>query len=484
MKAHPAAELFPLIDGADFDALVADIRANGLREGVWLTSDGLVLDGRNRIRACEAVGIEPTFRTYEGDDPVGFVLSLNLHRRHLNESQRAMVAARIATINHGGDRRSADQGANLPLETVSSAAGKLSVGARTVKDAKAVLTKASPEVVASVERGDLAVSAAVKIAKRPAEEQAAIVERLDKAKAEKGTASAAAVLRQHERAKAADTLRNAPPALPDGPFQVIVADPPWAYEAGTDDGTKRGVTSYPTMTTEEICAMDVAALAADDCVLWLWTTNAFMRDAYRVLDAWGFEEKTILTWEKTQIGLGDYLRNVTEHCILAVRGRPTMTGSSTSTHFRAQRREHSRKPDEFFEIVEDTCPAPVGGYLELFCREPRVGWTGWGAEPGKFRASERVAKVEKLEAPKSGEPDTYADHLRLLRSRMTATFRNSHMQNHGSFDLLKRAESLLRMSAAIECPTCAGKSPDCRSCAGRGWVTRGDARALGKGTAA
>lgn len=89
---HPAAELFPLIEGDPFAELVADIKANGQREACWLNRDGVLLDGRNRIRACQAAGVRPSFRQYDGDDEVGFIVSLNLRRRHLSQEERAFLA--------------------------------------------------------------------------------------------------------------------------------------------------------------------------------------------------------------------------------------------------------------------------------------------------------------------------------------------------------------------------------------------------------
>jgi ParB-like chromosome segregation protein Spo0J len=93
---HPLANVFPLLEGQEFDALVADIQASGLHEAIWL-HQGQVLDGRNRYRACQALGRDCPIRDYPGNDPLGFVLSMNLQRRHLDESQRAMVGARLAT---------------------------------------------------------------------------------------------------------------------------------------------------------------------------------------------------------------------------------------------------------------------------------------------------------------------------------------------------------------------------------------------------
>jgi len=100
LEFHPLANVFPLLEGEEFDALVADIQASGLCEPVWLY-EGQILDGRNRYRACQVLGIECATRDYLGNDPLAFVLSMNLQRRHLDESQRAMIAARLATMRQG-----------------------------------------------------------------------------------------------------------------------------------------------------------------------------------------------------------------------------------------------------------------------------------------------------------------------------------------------------------------------------------------------
>jgi hypothetical protein len=140
------------------------------------------------------------------------------------------------------------------------------------------------------------------------------------------------VFRRLKIAKQAEQIRAEPPPLPGrGPYRVIVADPPWPYGERSEDPSKRGVRPYPTMSIAEICALSVVSVAHHDCVLWLWTTNQHMREAFSVLDAWGFQQKTILTWFKDQMGCGDWLRGQTEHCIMAVRGKPVVTLTNQTT---------------------------------------------------------------------------------------------------------------------------------------------------------
>jgi 16S rRNA G966 N2-methylase RsmD len=176
VEFHPLAEIFPLIEGPNFDGLVASIRDDGQLEPIYLY-EGKILDGRNRYRACLAVGVEPKFRVFEGKDPLSHVVNLNLHRRHLNESQRAMVAARLANMQHGGDRRS-EQAANLPLVPQPEAAKRLSVGERSVRSARTVQDHAIPGLVAAVDSGQVPVSRAASLARETPEKQKAICEKL------------------------------------------------------------------------------------------------------------------------------------------------------------------------------------------------------------------------------------------------------------------------------------------------------------------
>jgi N6-adenosine-specific RNA methylase IME4 len=185
--------------------------------------------------------------------------------------------------------------------------------------------------------------------------------------------------RRFKAAKQGEAIRAESPPLPNrGPYRVIVADPPWAYQLRQQDPSKRTVMPYPGMSTPDICAVDIASIAHDDCVLWLWTTNAHMREAFEVLDAWGFEQKTILTWAKDRMVTGDWLRGQSEHCIMAVRGKPTVVLTNQTTLLHGPVREHSRKPDEFYALVESLCPAPR--YAYLFSREQRAGWDMHGDE--------------------------------------------------------------------------------------------------------
>lgn len=179
LPAHPVADIFPRMSEREFSALRDDIEANGQREPIW-TWRGYVIDGRHRARACFDLGVEPTAREYEGEESslVAFVVSLNLHRRHLDESQRAMVAGKLATLRDG---QRADRAASIdaPSVTQTQAAELLNVSRKSVQRAREVLDNGTPELVAAVERGEVGVSAAATAAALPAEDQTEIVAEIE-----------------------------------------------------------------------------------------------------------------------------------------------------------------------------------------------------------------------------------------------------------------------------------------------------------------
>lgn len=177
MEAHPFANMFPMMSTSDLDELAADIREHGLKQKIILDQSGRVVDGRNRLAACHLAGVTPEFETIDGGDSnaLAVVVSANIRRRHLSESQRADIAARIANVKHGGSRKETcgDTGA----VTHATAAKLLNVSERSIRSAAKVHRSGIRELQAVVQRGDLAVSAASRIAELPREQQHAALRR-------------------------------------------------------------------------------------------------------------------------------------------------------------------------------------------------------------------------------------------------------------------------------------------------------------------
>ena len=159
-------------------------------------------------------------------------------------------------------------------------------------------------------------------------------------------------------------------------YQTILADPPWDVLQG---GSRGAIRHYGLMTLEQIKAMPVSDLAAPDAHCWLWVTNATLRASYDVLEAWGFTPRSILTWVKPRLGLGNYLRNCTEHLLLGTRGKSPILCNRQPNWLFAPVQEHSHKPEEQYAIIERCSPGP--NRLELFARrKEQPGWDFWGNE--------------------------------------------------------------------------------------------------------
>ena len=179
-----------------------------------------------------------------------------------------------------------------------------------------------------------------------------------------------------KRLKSALRLRiRLPPA---GLYQVIVIDPPWPYTNRQDDPTHEMSNPYSSMTIEDLGNPDKLLIpAAENSIIWLWTTNVFLHDAFHLLEKWGFTYRTCLTWAKQGPGLGDWLAGQTEHCLLATKGDYKLFRYNESTLLQADRTKHSEKPDEFYEMLNKLCP---GTKIDMFARKERAGFEVWGAE--------------------------------------------------------------------------------------------------------
>jgi len=179
-------------------------------------------------------------------------------------------------------------------------------------------------------------------------------------------------------------------------FRTVLADPPWQFDnrTGKMAPEHRRLSRYATMTLDEIMALPVANVMDTPAHLYLWVPNAMLPFGLRVMEAWGFQYKTNIIWHKIRKdggpdgrGVGFYFRNVTEILLFGIRGKDARTlapGRRQVNIIRAMKREHSRKPDETYEIIEACSSGP---YLELFARGSRPNWIVWGNESENYYPS-------------------------------------------------------------------------------------------------
>lgn len=178
-------------------------------------------------------------------------------------------------------------------------------------------------------------------------------------------------------------------------YGAILADPPWQFQnrTGKVAPEHKRLARYQTLTLQEIKEIPVGVVAGEQSHLYLWVPNALLREGLEVMEAWGFEYKTNVVWHKIRKdgepdgrGVGFYFRNTTEVVLFGVRGRlRTLRRGRTQVNIiKTRKREHSRKPDELYEIIEACSPAP---YLELFARGHRDGWDQWGNEADSYNIS-------------------------------------------------------------------------------------------------
>jgi N6-adenosine-specific RNA methylase IME4 len=374
---HPFAELFPLLEGERFDALVESVKRNGLRDPI-VVHEGQILDGRNRFRACEAAEVKVKTVKFKGGDPLEFVIDQNLHRRDLNESQRAMLAVGVANLNIGRPPDTASQDA---VKTSQKDAGKrLGVSRASVQRAAVVCDdeRTIPELAERVKRGDLTVKLVEKVARSiPREEQGKFVN-ADEAELRGAAKKYHRDTRAREMAEktvAANQQREKSDQL----FNVIYADPNWKFQTRSENGMDRAADNhYECTNVAEIKAMKVPA--AEDAVLFLWSTAPFLPEALDVMKAWGFTYRSNQIWAKPRAGTGYWFRSQHEQLLVGTKGEipAPAPGTQYSSLIEAPLGKHSVKPEAFIEMIENMFQSLPS--VELFARRTRLGWTSIGNE--------------------------------------------------------------------------------------------------------
>ena len=392
------------VDPQQVAGLAASIRLLGLMNPITVDQDYGLLAGLHRLEACKLLGWESIPATICALSDVVDTAALqkelaeideNLIRNDLSVLERGIQhfeRKRIYETLHPETRHITEKGGpgrgnkttdklSVVLPSYSAdAATATGVSERTVRRdtrfgevLKPYRAELADTETAHNQRELLTLAALIK--SKPEQGQAVIAKLVEPRDANKPV-TVKGLLGEIKKAdriadieQQAATIAQGEVSVPTGPFHVISIDPPWPYGTGYDANGRRAANPYPEMSLEQIRALELPA--AEDCVLWLWTTHQFMRHSFDLLDAWGFKDKAILTWVKDRMGLGSWLRSQSEFCIMAVKGRPPVQLTNQTTVINGPLREHSRKPDEFYALVDQLC---VGAKLDYFSRQPREGW--------------------------------------------------------------------------------------------------------------
>jgi len=373
--------LLPPLTSEEYRTLEESLLVDGCRDPliVW---NNILVDGHNRLEICAKHGINYSVEEIQAgsiEDIKIWIIDNQKGRRNLTDGWKFELAQvrKEILLKQGREKQSEAgklYGEGHPKEDLSTIdksshdtrkeiADELGWSTGKVAMADKVWKEAKPEVKDKIKSGELTFNQVYQDIKRD-----------EKVKQRH------AIIEETKRKIEAENLTVS------GTYDVIAIDPPWAYEerGGTsvdayEPVAIRGQCPYPTMTLAEIGAIKLPS--KDSCVLFLWTTHAFLEDAFKLLDVWGFNYKATIVWDKDKMGMGRTIRLQCEFCLLAIKGSPVLSGSSERDIIREPRREHSRKPEAFYTMVERMT---MGRRLDYFARSKRENWDVYGAETEKF----------------------------------------------------------------------------------------------------
>lgn len=359
-------------DLGDLTALADSIADVGLLHPPVVTKDMRLVAGARRIAAMQSLGLVECEVTVASNLTEALELlraerDENICRKPLSLQEMDIMRRRLWPLEEAAShQRKADAGkANLP-----TSGGKLPPLTKKGKTRDKVADAIGDVSGRTLDK----VRTVVDAAEVEPEKFAPLVEQMNKTGKVDGA---------YKKLRRAEAEAN-PVALPEGVFSVVYADPPWEYANSGLAGA--AADHYPPVPTDLLCELPVPERLAENAVLFLWTTNPLLEDGLRVMACWGFDYKTNFAWDKGREcygKLGFYNYGQHELLLVGVRGSCLPAeGSLVPSLLKTAKREHSRKPDEVYGIIE--AMYPHGARVELFARQTREGWTAWGNEVGKW----------------------------------------------------------------------------------------------------
>jgi len=362
-------KLIPALTNEEFKQLEANCLAEGIREKI-ITWNGFIIDGHNRFEIATRWNLDyqTESKRFDNENDVReWMINNQFGRRNLSNYQRSVLALELESVFSARAKERMLSGKPVPKSeqgrTIEKVADVANVGKDTIAKVKVIEAKASEEVKAQLSTGEVSINQVYQEIKKE-EKKAVRIELIEQ--------------------QIEDIEQGLLPEL-EGLFDVVSVDPPWPYEGENKNITsfdsvgRRVANPYPEMSIEDIKKIEMPLI--NDAVVLLWTTHKFLPDAFEILKEWGLDYKATLVWNKEKMGMGAWFRMQCEFCIVGVKGKPYWENTTFRDILNEPRREHSRKPDSFFEMIEKIT---MGRRLEYFSREKRNGWEVFGNDINKF----------------------------------------------------------------------------------------------------
>lgn len=371
---HPDGQMVPhLVSGAH--------RLEAVKRLGWKTIDCTTLDAKD---ADSALLVEIDENLARGELSAAEMAMHTQARKPVYERLHPETKHGAAPGKAGGGKRAKDVESTSFAQAFTQDTAARTGRSRSAVEKDSTRAKRIPQIASVIGTALDKWEELDALARLPVERQAPIIARAVAGEKVSAKTASKQFVRSEKEAKLAVKTKEASASLGSNVYSVLYADPPWRFEPRSrDTGLDRAADNhYPTMTVQDICALAVPA--ADDAVLFLWATAPMLREAFSVIDAWGFFYKSHFIWAKDRIGTGYWARNRHELLLIATRGNipaPAQGQQFESVIATARTDDHSVKPAIFAEMIEQMFPN--ASLLEMFARSPRVGWDVWGNESGK-----------------------------------------------------------------------------------------------------